>query len=97
MSHGTKSCAPGRPPQRRTRCRGGLQIAPLVRKKGRKDRLLASPLSKTVRMLRMNTKMMAMRMMTSFKVLKTIMLSLESSAKLNNPTPQKDLKASRPP
>ena len=96
MSHGTKSSTQGRLPQRLKRCRGGLQTAQLVRRKSRKDQLRASPLSKTVRKLRMTTKRMATRM-TSLPVLQMIMLSLESSVKSNNLAAQQELVANRPP
>ena len=97
VNHGTQSSTPGRQPQRRKPCKDGLLTAPLVRRKSRKDRPRASPLSKTVRKPRMTMKMMATRMMNSLLVLQTIMLSLESLAKLNNPVVQLELVVRRLP
>ena len=69
----------------------------MVRRKSRKDQPRASPLSKTVRKPRMTMKMMVTRMMNSLPVLQTIMLSLESLAKLNNPVVQLELVVRRLP
>ena len=97
VSHGMKSCTLGRLPQRLTLCRGGLQIAPLVRKKSKKDQLRASLQSKTVRKLRTTMRMMVTMMTTSLPALQMIMPLLESLAKLTNPAVQQELVTSKPP
>ena len=90
-----KSCTLGRLPQRLTLCRGGLQIAPLVRKKSKKDQLRASHQSKIVRKLRMTMRMMVTMMTNSLPVLQTIMPLLESLGKSTNPAAQQELVASK--
>ena len=69
----------------------------MVRKKSRKDQQRASPLPKTVRMLRMTTKRMATRMTSLLPVLQMIMLPLERTVKSNNQAAQQVLIANKPP